>query len=371
MLTDKCSPHQLAQTRRVLLLLVVVGLLAGCGGSGRAAPTPFPTRPAVRAEPDVPWPTDGWQTAEPEALGMDAGKLAAMLEDIRVNLPGLRSVLVIRHGYIVSETYFGTATAEQSREIYSVTKSFIATLIGIAKDQGVIPAVDTPIADLLPAERLDQMDDTKRAITLQDALTMRMGLSWNETDWGYVGVLRAEDSVQYMFNLPLQSEPGTEFLYCSGCSHVLSAVIQARTGQTAAEFAADYLFAPLGIGDVTWEASNDGTTLGGWGLKLTPREMAKLGYLYLHEGAWDGQQVVSPEWGEAATTQQTAADGDLGYGYQWWIHPRFGGYAALGRGGQMVYVAPEKDLVFVATADDLDHGPLWQLIEDYVLPAAE
>ena len=369
MFTVECSSHQMARGPRVLLL-VVVAQLAGCAGGG-AAPTPFPTRPAVRAEPGLPWPTDGWQTADPAAQGVDAGKLAAMLDDIRANLPGLRSVLVIRHGYIVSETYFGTATADQAREIYSVTKSFIATLIGIAQDQGIVPAVDTPIADLLPAERLGQLDAAKRGITLQDTLTMRMGLGWNETDWGYVGVLRAEDSVQYMFNLPLQDPPGTQFLYCSGCSHVLSAIIQARTGQTAADFAADNLFAPLGIRDVTWEASNDGTTLGGWGLKLTPREMAKLGYLYLHEGAWDGRQVVSPEWVQAATTQQTATDGELGYGYQWWIHPRLGGYAALGRGGQMVYVAPEKDLVFVATADDLDHSPLWRLVEEYVLPAIQ
>ncbi len=370
MSTVKNSLQPLSQGRRALVLLIVAVLLVGCGG-GRVASTPFPTRPAVRAEPDVPWPTDGWQAADPAAQGVDADKLVLMVEDIRANLPGLRSVLVIRHGYIVSETYFGTATAEQAREVYSVTKSFIATLIGIARDQGVIPAIDTPIADLLPAARLGQLDEAKRAITLQDTLTMRMGLGWNENDWGYVGLLRAEDSVQYMFNLPLQDPPGTRFLYSSGCSHVLSAVIQARTGRTAAEFSKDNLFDPLGIRDAAWEASNDGTTLGGWGLKLPPRDMAKLGYLYLHEGAWDGRQVVSPEWVQAATTQQIVTDGELGYGYQWWIHPRLGGYAALGRGGQMIYVAPEHDLVFVATADELDHGPLWRLIEEYVLPATQ
>lgn len=355
-----------------LWLILFALLLLGCEmGAAPVRPRVPPTRPAVNPEPGVPWPTKGWQTADPASQGVNPVQLAAMLDDIRAHVPGLQSALVIRHGYLVSETYFGSATADQPREIYSCTKSFIATLVGIGRDQGLIPALDTPIVDLLPADRLAAADAAKREITLEDALTMRMGLDWHEDDSGYVGVLRAEDSVQWMFDLPLENPPGTQFLYCSGCSHVLSAVIQARTGQRAADFAARYLFAPLGMGQPAWEASRDGTTLGGWGLQLTPREMAKLGYLYLHGGAWDGQQVVSAEWVRAATTQHTPTDGDLGYGYQWWINPRLGGYAALGRGGQTIFVAPEKDLVFVTTADLPNHDPIWRLIEEYVLPAME
>jgi CubicO group peptidase (beta-lactamase class C family) len=166
----------------------------------------------------------------------------------------------------------------------------------------------------------------------------------------------------------MTGQPGEQFNYCSGCSHLLSAIVQRATGKSASAFANENLFAPLGIPHPVWSRTPDGVTLGGWGLSLTPREMAKLGYLYLHNGEWDGKQVVSPGWVAAATTRHTNA-GDMGYGYQWWIYPRYGAYAALGRGGQTIFVVPGMDLIFVTTAELPSHDPVFRLVDEYAVPA--
>ncbi len=121
-----------------------------------------------------------------------------------------------------------------------------------------------------------------------------------------------------------------QFNYCSGCSHVLSAIIQAKTRMNTRDFAEKELFRPSGITDVRWDADAQGIPIGGWGLQITPRDMAKLGYLYLRDGVWEGRQIVSSAWVKAATEKHTPTDGPLGYGYQWWTYPRWGAYAALG-----------------------------------------
>jgi CubicO group peptidase (beta-lactamase class C family) len=364
-------------TGRSLALCVLLVLLAACSRQAAVvtvAPQRAATRPpaapvaVVPAPPALYWPTDGWRIADPASQGMDGAKLAAMVEDIKANTPGIHSALVIRHGYIVSENYFGSTTADDSREIYSCTKSFISTLVGMAIDQGLIPGVDARAVDLLPGKRSGKAGADKQAITLEDVLTMRTGLGWTEGDPGYTGLMSSRDSVGYMLDLPMAGEPGTEFNYCSGCSHLLSAIVQQATGQTASEFANEKLFKPLGISNPAWGQTRDGISIGGWGLSLTPREMAKLGYLYLHNGEWDGEQIVAPSWVAAATTRHADA-GDKGYGYQWWIYPKYGAYAALGRGGQTIFVIPGMDLIFVTTADIADHDPVFRLVDEYVTPA--
>ena len=137
------------------------------------------------------------------------------------------------------------------------------------------------------------------------------------------------------------------------------------------DFADQYLFKPLGISNVTWETDAAGIPIGGLGLQLTPRDMAKLGYLYLRHGQWDGQQIISAKWVENATRTHTETDGALGYGYQWWTYPALAAYAALGRYGQMILVAPELDLVVVTTAEMDNHDEIFRLIKQYLLPAVQ
>ena len=200
---------------------------------------------------------------------------------------------------------------------------------------------------------------------------MRSGLDWQEGDPAYRAMYQSPDWVKFVLDAPMASPPGSRFNYCSGCSHLLSAILQQTTGMHTRDFAEQYLFKPLGLSNVMWETDAAGIPIGGWGLQLTPRDMAKLGYLYLRHGQWDGQQIISARWVETATQKHTDTDGGLGYGYQWWTYPSLGAYAALGRYGQMIFVIPEADLVVVTTAELDGHTELFRLIEQYILPAVK
>ena len=335
-------------------------------GTGQpvAHSTPIPT-----AEISTYWPTEGWRTSSPEAQGMDSQQLAEMLAAIEQQHLNLHSLLIIRNGYLISENYFGSFQPDTRHELYSCTKSFIATLIGIALDKGYVDNTGHRIMDYFPERTFANLDEQKAAMTLEDVLTMRSGLDWQEGDPAYRAMYMSSDWVKVVLDEPMVASPGSQFNYCSGCSHVLSAVLQQTTDMNPRDFAEQYLFKPLGITNVRWDTDAEGIPIGGWGLQITPRDMAKLGYLYLHHGQWDGQQIVSAAWVENATRTHTETDGDLGYGYQWWTHPSLAAYTALGRAGQTIFVVPELDLIIVTTAELDNHDPIFRLIEQYILPA--
>jgi CubicO group peptidase (beta-lactamase class C family) len=355
-----------------------------------ATPLPAPAEMAAATVPPVPiavatgaasqapaltsaavtyWPTQDWRASTPAEQAMDAGKLSQALDAIREQNLNLYSLLVIRNGYIVSETYFGSNLPTDRPELYSVTKSFIATLVGIAIDKGLIGGVDRPVGDFFPDRKFAHWDAAKQAMTLENLLTMTTGLGWPEADETFRKLYGSRDWVKFVLDERMRSQPGSEFLYCSGCSHVLSAIVQRQTGMNTREFAQQVLFEPLGIRGVAWDTDSTGIPIGGWGLKLTPRDMAKLGYLYLNGGRWEGRQIVSEEWVKTATQKHTASDTELGYGYQWWTYPKWGAYAALGRYGQTIFVIPEMNLIVVTTAALANHDPIFKLIEDYIVPA--
>jgi CubicO group peptidase (beta-lactamase class C family) len=374
-------------TRFLALLCLLALLLTACDSSmfvlvTPETPTPRPAEPASAVAP-VPaatpasiatasgeWPTTGWNTSTPEAQGIDAQKLAEMLQAIKDENLNLHSLLIIRYGYLVRENYFGSYDANTRHQLYSVTKSFIATLIGIALDKGYIKNTDQRVVDFFPQRTFDNLSERKQAMTLDDLLTMRSGLEWVEGDPAYREMYTSPDWLKVVLDKPMAAEPGRMFNYCSGCSHVLSAIVQEATGTNPRDFADQFLFKPLGITDYRWDIDADGTPVGGWGLQLTPRDMAKLGYLYLHNGQWDGQQIVSANWVADATRLHTATDGQLGYGYQWWTYYPLKAYTALGRGGQTVFVIPELDLIVVTTAELDNHDAIFRLIQQYIVPAA-
>ena len=380
--------------RVVLLLLWTLGAaLAGCRGpKSTALPevSDSTLAPAVVAAPGetpvatvtvrvpgvtpaVPpyWPTQGWRTSTPAEQGMNAERLALMMDSVRQQNLDLHSLLVIRDGAIVSETYFGSNTPETRREIYSVTKSFIATLVGVAIDKGIIAGVERPVGDFFPDRKFANWDAAKQAMTLENLLTMTTGLDWPEADATFQQLHGGRDWVKFVMDEPMRSQPGAEFNYCSGCSHVLSAIIQQQTGMNTRDFAQRELFEPLGINDAVWDTDTTGIAIGGCGLQLTPRDMAKLGYLYLNGGMWDGRQIVSTGWVKTATQKHTGTDTDLGYGYQWWIYPRWGAYAALGRYGQTIFVIPDLNLIVLTTAALEGPDPIFDLIEQYIVPAVQ
>ena len=241
----------------------------------------------------------------------------------------------------------------------------------------------TPVLDLAAAVgyRPARTDARKRAMTLEDMLTMQSGLAWRE--WGYAyapgsgndvsAMVATSDWSRYVIDRPMAAEPGTAFLYDSGTAHLVSAVITVMTERPAADVAAARLFAPLGIGEQAWLSSPEGASSGGFGLQLRPRDLAKLAFLYLHRGSWDGRQIVPAAWVEQSTTDHSV-DPTYEYGYLWWLD-RADGYAYMaGLYGQLAVVAPAQDLVVVITAHvpaAVDASTVTRsLLETYVLPAA-
>lgn len=321
-------------------------------------------------EEEVYWPTEAWRVAAAEEQGLDAALLQQMLATIDEQRLNIDSVVVVRNGYIVTEKYYTPYKQDTIHELYSVTKSVVSALVGIAIQEGYINSVDDPVLDFFP-ERIFANDNAlKRSITLEHLLTMSSGLEWDFDEMVYT-----RDWVQYVLDQPMYTEPGTEFYYSSGNAHVLSAIIQDTSGLNTLDFAQQYLFDPLGIFDIRWQLDFNDIPKGGWGLAMKPRDMAKLGYLYLNQGVWDGQQIIPAEWIESSTERyiqvpEPLEPWDLYMGYLWWLHED-GPYAAHGMKGQFIYVIPESDLVVVFTSNITDakfvHPQL--LIREYIIPA--
>ena len=327
--------------------------------------------PAAAA--DVYWPTQGWRSAAPETQGMRTGPLADLVARIGKQGHEIDSVTVIRNGYLVLDAYFHPFAPGRKHIVHSVTKSVTSTLYGIALDQGLAPAIDRPVSQLFPDKDLSTWDAAKRALTVKHLLTMTSGLDCRDSSrHGRVGLAamhRSPDWTQYVLDRPLVAEPGRQFEYCHGASYLLSTVVERGTGQPALEFARQHLFAPLGIADTDWSVNAQGRAMGYGYLWLHPRDMAKIGWLFLNRGRWDGRQIVPAAWVDAATRVQTDATWFDGYGYQWWVDEDY--YAAVGFGGQFIFVVPDKRLVAVFTSD-LDGPQIFlprRLLKRYILPA--
>lgn len=354
--------------RAALASLAVMAVLS-CRAGSRAAPA------GAAAAVPAAWPTKSWQVSPPEAQGVDGPALAAAADAIAEGGWGIRSLLVVRHGYLVGEYYFEGGDKDALADLYSVTKSVVSTLCGIAIDQGKIAGVRAPLSDFLDYGSLRNPDPRKQAIVLEDLLTMRSGLDWTEGGAAYSSFYAGGDPVASVAGERMRAAPGTAFNYDSGAVHLLSAALAKATGEQAASYAKRFLFGPLGIKRFEWEKDPRGLSVGGWGLRMTSRDMAKLGLLMLRDGAWEGRQVVSKAWVDAATGPRVPDTGSaegLGYGYLWWVYPAVGGYVALGYDGQAILVVPGKDLVVVVTASTPDHGhgAIFPILAGRIVPAA-
>jgi CubicO group peptidase (beta-lactamase class C family) len=342
------------------------------------------------ADPNY-WPANGWRTATPSSQGMDAKQLAAMVAEIRDAKMPIDSVTVIRDGYVVLDRSFGRfATGSlgepyasgRLHELQSATKSVTSILLGIALHQDASSGmtVETPVWRLAAAVHYT-LDPRKRAMRLKDLLTMQSGLAWKETGYAYtpgsgndvMAMLATNNWTKYTVDQPMAAQPGTTFNYNSGGAHLVSGAVAILTRKTAAAYAAQRLFAPLGIQKYKWLVAPEGVNAGGFGLELQPSDLAKLAFLYLHHGTWNGRQIVPASWVEASTTDQVP-DPFHEYGYLWWLD-RADGYAFMaGLYGQLAAVVPDKDMVVMITAHipattDGSTVTRW-LLEHYILPAA-
>jgi CubicO group peptidase (beta-lactamase class C family) len=301
------------------------------------------------------WPSPDWQTASPEDEGLDSGALAGLVAYGRTR--SFESLLITRHGRLVLDAYYAPYSAKFPHAVNSTTKSIVATLIAMLHADGVLDSLDHRILEYFPDRDFADVDDGKKAITVQHLLNMTSGLAWDE---GYsvsrrsVTELRGNrDWVRFILDRPMANQPGETFYYNSGNSHLLSALITRLTGKPAEDFARERLFGPLGIAAYVWSRDPLGQSLGGWGLALMPRDMAKIGYLYLRRGRWEDKQLLPPQWVEtlshATVNTNNPGDRDLRYANQFWALPGKHVFMTVGFRCQVIMVLPDLDIVAVTT----------------------
>lgn len=309
------------------------------------------------------WPTDGWQTAQMEDHGVDPDKMQKAEEFAR-NDPLARALLVVKDGYIVFEEYYKEGGELHSSNLWSVTKSYTSALVGYLYDEGYFTSTNELMADLMP--KYPEFEK----ITLKNALTMTTGLNWKEEGYLWNQWIFSDDWVASALARGYFAEPGTEFYYSSANSHFLTALVYYITGEFPGVIAKREFFDPMGIEfdtlpqsvtytnwaqyteplSQTWRRDPNGIDCASFALYLTARDMAKFGFLYLNQGKWEDQQLVSKEWVHTSTDDhETNIYGRYSYGYQWYLtyvdnEPAF---LASGFGGQIIGVVPSLDLVVV------------------------
>ena len=373
-----------------------VVLAAGCVAADRSG------RPA--------WPDTEWPVSTPEAEGVDPAAIDSLVADIDAGRYGLIDhFLLIRNGRVIADHRWDHSaryaellteqddTAEHQynydhpawhpyyrdtdlHSLQSVTKSVMSVAFGIAVDAGHIAGVDAAAWPFLEEYGPDLTDPRRAAATIEDFLTMRSGIEWARPGQTYEDethptvVLEASDAwVDYVVGRPVAAEPGTRFDYNDGVSVLLGRILREATGRRIDMWAAEHLFEPIGIHEYQWKITPGGEADSEGGLYLATHDLARIGYLMLHGGEWDGRQIVSREWVEASTSPVVT---EPGYGYQWWIPSHENGktliFAANGYGGQFLHVVPEHDLISVFNGWTLHQRTgmsSWLALQRRILPA--
>ncbi|HEX9557103.1 MAG TPA: serine hydrolase [Reyranella sp.] len=324
--------------------------------------------PVAAQQPTHPWPTKEWPISSPEEQGMSSERLARLVDFGSFN--DMDSVLVTRHGRIVLEATYAPFRAGLKHHVYSATKSVVSTLVGMALGDGLLDSTDRRVVDFFADRMIANLDDAKKAMTVQQLLDMTSGLGWQEGLSGAIdspiAMVRSPDWQQFVLDQPMAAAPGTRFYYNSGNSHLLSAILSKVTGRSTNDYAREKLFGPLGIDDVLWQADPQGITVGGWGLHLQPRDMAKIGYLWLRGGLWEGRQILPAAWIEgvrqADVDMRESWASDLRYGRQFWAMPPRDAFMAVGKHRQLIVVIPKLDIVAVVTGSQRFATPSGNMI---------
>lgn len=319
-----------------------------------------------------------------DTQGIPPATLDSVYAEAR-SIPGLFSLLVQRNGTLVAEEYFHGFTRDSLHDVRSVTKSVVSLLVGIAVDEGFIPSVETPVGTyLLPV--VDSIRPELATVSIRSFLMMSSGLDWHELDRGtsYGDWWQSDDMVQFVVDLPIVHDPGERFIYNTGASHLLSVILTQATGASTLDFAREHLFQPMGFNGSSWLQENRGYYTGGMGLRITARDMVKLGQLFLDGGSYGGSPILSGSWVTESTSPLLSTQNVVpfcsGYGYLWWVGSGGGRdfFLANGYGGQFILVDPDLALVVVSQANwrgkDWDTaGEQWyrilELIVEGLLPA--
>ncbi len=364
-----------------ILVVVLSSLLFIQAVSANGAQEAYNTASLKQTNLDY-WPTEEWQFSTPEEQGMNSDKLDEAMAFIHENEIRCDGLVVIRNGYIVYEAYPSTRYSSFTmHRLYSTTKSVLSALIGIAVDHGNISSIDTPVLDYFPDISPANPSPEKEMMTLRHLLTMTAGVEWDEHSMSYsslenpIGQMyRSTNPPKYFLDRPMAATPGDVWVYNSGCSLLLSHILNRTTGMKPLDFAYEYLFGPLGIDRADWYADSTGIHSGAGELFLTPRDLAKIGYLFLNNGTWDQQTVISKDWVNESTTHLTENQRKgsyIGYGLHWWTVPGLNLYFTAGLYGQEMYVDTTHNMIAVFTGSvPVDEAPPWlSIVYDYILPS--
>ncbi len=355
----------------------------------------FATALALAPADTGAFPTKGWPISRPAAEGLDAAVLDRLDAELSSGKHGyVDGLLVIRHGRVVYEksyrhdygklfetapdrvpgpyNYYDPAwyPYEHGSDLHtmqSVSKSVTSALVGIAIRRGEISGVDVKALPYFSGYRVAP-DARRERMTLRDMLTMTAGIRWDETTIDYTDPANScarmeasRDWIQFVLDQPMAAEPGSTFVYSSGVTELLSEVLRKATGKHADAYAAEHLFGPLGIERFYWKKTPSGHPDTEGGLYLRPRDLAKIGYLYLRDGVWDGKRILPEGWVRASTAPHADSSGDMArtkYGYQWWVLPGApAAFAGIGYGGQLLVVVPQRELIAVLTGWNIYDKP--------------
>lgn len=342
------------------------------------------------------WPTLGWASSTPAAEGLDETALRALDGEFAAGTHGyIDGILVIRSGRVVFERsyahdydrlfvgkgkpgpynyydpdWYPYYKRGPLHTLQSVSKSVTSTLLGVALRRGEVTSIDAKALPFFDGFKVAKADPRRDAMTIRDLLTMRSGIRWDEDTVPYTdpknscaAMEASNDWVQFVLDQPMAAAPGTTFVYNSGVTMLLAQILKKATNRLPDEYAAEHLFAPLGIKDFYWKRTPTGLMDAEGGLHLTARDLAKLGFLFLNDGVWDGKRILPEGWAGQSTTPIVSlkrGSEARGYGFQWWslrepgVPPAF---AALGYGGQQLIVVPDLELIGVFTGWNIYDKP--------------
>lgn len=309
----------------------------------------------------------------PEEVGIDPRGILSFLDAVAEDRFDLRSFMLLRRGSVAAEGWWAPHAPEDRHALYSVSKSFTSTAIGLAVEEGRL-AVDDKVADLLPELLPEDPHPNLLKMTVHDLLVMGTGQSKDPLE--RVRPVPEADWARAFLAADVEHTPGSVFAYSSGATYMLSVILQKLTGEKVVDYLEPRLFAPLGIVNKTWQESPQGVTTGGWGLKLSSEDLSKFGQLYLQKGQWNGQRLIAEDWIRLATSKRIengdnqGGDWTRGYGYQFWVC-RHGAYRADGAFGQFCLVLPEQDAVIVLTSAISRTQELLEAVWTHLLPAMQ
>ncbi|HRE79598.1 MAG TPA: serine hydrolase [Opitutaceae bacterium] len=335
---------------RSFVFTLYVCLTAFCGSAAVGSPLPRST---------------------PEAQGIPSRVVLDWIQNLEERVDAVHSIMIVRHGHVIAEGWWAPYTASDPHMMFSLSKSFASTGIGLAVTEGKL-SVDDTVLSFFPDEAPSAPSAQLQAMRVRDLLTMSTGQ--HEDTLRSFPYSSSESLVKTFLALPVAHKPGTHFVYNTPASFMLSAIVQKVTGQTLLDYLKPRLFAPLGIENPTWEASRLGVSMGGYGLSVRTEDIARFGQLYLQQGQWEGRSLLPASWVELATAKQTSngsspnSDWEQGYGFQFW-RCRHGVYRGDGAHGQYCIVMPAYDTVIAITSGTRDMGAILNLTWDMLLPS--